>query len=140
MTKNVEAGVLIARLVLGITFLVHGVMKFQSGIGNIAGWFESIGLPGFAAYVIAVIELVGGIAMIAGIGTRIVAVLFALVMIGAIVKVKLDVGFAGNGQMAGYELDLALLALSVLLALSGSRLLSLDRLFSRSKESGSLSA
>jgi putative oxidoreductase len=131
MSKSVEAGLLIVRMVLGITFLVHGVLKFQDGISNIAGWFESIDLPGFAAYGIASIELVGGIAMILGLGTRIVAGLFAFIMIGAIIKVKLDVGFAGNGQMAGYELDLTLLAISILLGLSGSRLLALERLFGR---------
>ena len=77
----------------------------------------ALGLPGFLAYVVAIIELVGGIAMILGIGTRIVGALFTLVMIGAIVTVKIPVGFAGNGQMAGWELDLAFLAMSVVLFL-----------------------
>lgn len=72
--------------------------------------------------------------MIAGLGTRIVAVLFALTMVSAIIKVKLAAGFLGNQQMAGYELDLALLAIAVLIGLSGSRLLSLDRLLFRSAE------
>lgn len=128
MTKNVEIGLLVARLVLGITFLIHGIAKFQGGIGNTASWFDSIGIPGFAASVIATIELVGGIALLLGLGTRIVSVLFALTMVVAIVKVKLAVGFMGNQQMAGYELDLALLALSMLLGLSGSRLFSLGQL------------
>ncbi|WP_019121987.1 DoxX family protein [Brevibacillus massiliensis] len=128
MTRNVEIGLLIARIVLGITFFLHGLVKFQGGIENTAGWFDSIGLPVFAAYAVATIELVGGLAMIVGLGIRVVALLFALIMIGAIVKVKAAVGFLGDGQMAGYELDLALLAISVLLGLSGSRLLSLDRL------------
>ncbi len=114
---------------LGVTFLMHGIVKFQSGIGNIAGWFESIGLPGFLAYAVAVIELAGGIALIIGLGTRIVSVLIALIMIGAILKVKLAAGFLGSQQAAGYELDLMLLAVSILLALSGSKLFALDKLF-----------
>lgn len=134
MTRNVEIGVLISRLVLGITFLVHGFTKFQGGIGNTAGWFQSIGLPGFGAHIIAGIELVGGIAIILGLGTRLVAALFGLTMVGAMVKVKLAAGFMGNQQMAGYELDLALLALSILLMLTGSNLLSLDRLFGGNEE------
>ncbi len=120
MKNNYEFGLLILRVVLGATFLTHGIMKFSAGIAGTAGWFASLGLPGFLAYVVAIIELVGGIAMILGIGTRIVGALFTLVMIGAIVTVKIPVGFAGNGQMAGWELDLAFLAMSVVLFLSGS--------------------
>lgn len=127
MTKKTEVGLLLVRLVVGITFLIHGVIKFQSGIGNIAGWFESIGLPGFTAYATAIIEVAGGIAMIIGLGTRIVAVLFAVVMAGAILMAKLGAGFTGTPQMAGYELELALLAVSVLLALSGSSLLAVGK-------------
>lgn len=85
----------------------HGVAKFQGGIGNIAGWFQSIGIPGSMAYVVATIELVGGIALILGLGTRIVSAILAIILLIATFKVKLAVGFLGNGQMAGYELDLA---------------------------------
>lgn len=120
MKNNYELGLLILRVVLGASFLTHGIMKFSAGIAGTVGWFDSIGIPGFLAYVVAIIELVGGIAMILGIGTRIVAALFALVMIGAILMAKISVGFAGNGQMAGWELDLAFLAMSVVLFMNGS--------------------
>ena len=40
-----------------------------------------------------VIELIGGIVLILGIGTRIVSVLFAVIMLGAIFTVKLSLGF-----------------------------------------------
>ncbi|MBA2874744.1 DoxX family membrane protein [Thermaerobacillus caldiproteolyticus] len=69
-------------------------------------------------YGVALLEVVGGIALIIGIGTRLVAVLFALLMVGAIVKVKFAAGFLGNGETAGWEFDLALLAISVYLAFS----------------------
>ncbi|WP_274364734.1 DoxX family protein [Paenibacillus thermotolerans] len=134
MVRKNEFGAAVLRVVLGITFLIHGVAKFQGGIENTAGFFESLGFPGFAAYIIALIELIGGIAMLLGIGTRIVAVLFALIMAVAIVKVKLlAVGFLGNGQMAGYELDLALLAISVFLALNNRSRWALDNVLLRSK-------
>jgi putative oxidoreductase len=129
MNKNLEIGLLISRIILGLSFFIHGLVKFQGGIGNIAGWFDSMGIPGFLAYAVATIELVGGLAMILGLGTRIVAVLFGIIMIAAIFTVKLSAGFLGNGQMVGYELELILLALSALLALSGSRLYSLEQLF-----------
>ncbi len=127
MTKNMELGLFISRVMLGISFFIHGFAKFQGGIEKTAGWFESMGIPGFLAYVVATIELVGGVAMILGLGTQVIAVLFGIIMVVAILKVKLSAGFLGNGQMAGYELDLLLLVLSTLLALNGSRLYSLDQ-------------
>lgn len=128
-----QLGALILRVVLGISFFIHGFVKFQGGIGNIAGWFESIGLPGFLAYAVATIELIGGLALIVGLGTRLISALLAILMIGATLKVKLAVGFLGNGQMAGWELDLAFLAMALYLALNGSYALSLDKTLGLSK-------
>jgi putative oxidoreductase len=134
MTNKYEWSTLLLRVVLGITFFVHGLVKFQGGIENTVGWFDSIGIPGFMAYVVALIELVGGFALIIGFGTKIVSALLAIVMLGATLKVKLAVGFLGNGQMAGYELDLALLVMAVFLAVNGSKMLSLDQVVFKGKE------
>ena len=82
--NKIEVSTFLLRIVLGISFFVHGLVKFQGGIGNIAGWFDSMGIPGFLAYVVGTIELVGGIALILGLGTRIVSALLAIIMIGAI--------------------------------------------------------
>lgn len=131
MNMKVEGSSLLLRFILGMTFFLHGLVKFQGGIGNIAGWFDSIGLPGFLAYVVAIIELVGGIAMMLGLGTRIVGILFAIVMIGAIFTVKLSAGFMGNGQTAGYELDLVLLVMSIYFAINGSRLWPFDSVLNK---------
>jgi putative oxidoreductase len=127
MFKN-EIGALILRITLGAIFFIHGVVKFQGGIENTAGWFESLGLPGGMAYGVALLEIIGGILLIIGLATRLVSALFALLMIGATVKVKLAIGFLGNGQMAGYELDLAFLAIAVYLVINGSKLFSLSKL------------
>ncbi|OCA88359.1 oxidoreductase [Bacillus sp. FJAT-27225] len=128
LNKN-EIGTLILRVVLGIVFLAHGVSKFQGGIENTVGWFDSIGIPGFLAYVVAVIEVAGGIALILGIGTRIASLLLGLIMIGAIFTVKLPAGF-----LDGYAYDLVLLALAVYLVLNGSKLFSLGQLMGKGKE------
>lgn len=120
MTKN-EVGSVILRIVLGITFFIHGLDKFQAGIGNIAGYFDSLGIPGFLAYIVAFIELIGGIALILGIGTKIVSVLIAIIMLGAIFTAKLSLGF-----LDGYELDIALLAISIYLILADRTPFSLD--------------
>jgi putative oxidoreductase len=133
MIKTNEAGATILRIVLGATFLIHGASKFQGGIGNTVGFFESLGLPGFSAYIVALIELVGGIAMILGLATRIVSILFAAVLAVAVIKVKLAGGFLGNGQMAGYELDLALMSISIYLAISNKSLFAIDNVIFQSK-------
>nr|WP_281419600.1 DoxX family protein [Bacillus alkalicola] len=117
------------RVMLGIVFLAHGASKFQGGIENIVGWFESIGLPGALAYVVATIELVGGIALILGIGTRIVSALIGLIMIGAIVTVQFAAGF-----LDGYAYDLVLLIMAVYLVLNGSKLLSIGQLIFRGQD------
>ncbi|WP_252503147.1 DoxX family protein [Sporosarcina sp. Marseille-Q4943] len=134
MMKKYEWSLLILRVVLGITFLIHGVAKFQMGLGNVAGWFESIGILGFLGYVIAFIELLGGLALILGIGTRLFSAMIAIVMLGAIFTAKLSVGFMG-AETAGYELDIALLTIAVVLLISGSRLFALEnKLFGSAKE------
>ena len=118
--KRNDAGAVVLRVILGLTFFIHGLDKFQGGIENTAGYFESFGLLGFLAYIVAFIELIGGIMLILGIGMRIVSGLFAIIMLGAIFTVKLSAGFFGDGQMAGYELDLALLAMAVFLLIANS--------------------
>ncbi|WP_342558647.1 DoxX family protein [Metasolibacillus sp. FSL K6-0083] len=125
-----EIGKVILRAILGLTFFIHGFSKFQGGIANTAGFFDSIGVPGFMAYVVAVIELVGGIILILGLGTRVVSMLLAVIMIGAIFTVKLSAGFLGDGQMAGYELELLLLAMSVYFIFTNQSKISLDQKFS----------
>lgn len=134
MARNNEIGALILRIFLGITFFVHGLAKFQGGIENTAGFFESLGLPGFTAYLVAIIELIGGLAMILGAGTRVIAILFAVILAVAIVKVKLAAGFLGNGQMAGYEFDLALVVIAIYLAVAKKSLFAVDNVLFRSRE------
>ncbi|WP_138419367.1 DoxX family protein [Aquibacillus sediminis] len=129
MINKVEIGTLILRVVLGLIFFVHGLDKFQGGIENTAGWFASIGLPGFLAYGVALVELVGGIALIVGLFSRFVSALLALIMVGAIIKVKLAAGF-----LDGYELDLALMAMAVFISINGSKAYAVDEILSKGKE------
>ncbi len=129
MSNKNEIGALLLRVVLGVVFLAHGAAKFQGGIENIVSWFDSIGLPGPIAYIVEIIELVGGIALILGFGTRIVSALLGFIMVGAILKVKFAAGF-----LDGYAYDLVLLIICVHLVLNGSKLYSLDQLFFKGQE------
>ncbi|MFN7252881.1 MAG: DoxX family protein [Anaerobacillus sp.] len=125
-----EIGALILRVTLGVIFLSHGLVKFQGGIENVAGWFESIGLPGFMAYGITIIEVIGGIALILGLGTKVVSILFSFILLVAIVKVKFAAGF-----LDGYAYDLILLAIAVHLTMNGSKLFSLEQVFNKKVDS-----
>lgn len=60
MNKSFETGTLLLRVVTGIIFFVHGLSKFQ-GLEGTTQFFQSIGIPAFMVYVIATIELVGGV-------------------------------------------------------------------------------
>jgi len=132
MANRDDVAALLLRLVLGVTFLFHGFAKFQMGLGNVAGFFGKLGLPGTLAYVVATIELVGGLAMVLGLGTRIVAALFAATMLGALFTTKLTAGFIGAGGNPGFELELALFVMSVSLVLTGSGMYAADRMIFRS--------
>jgi putative oxidoreductase len=132
MTKTAIVS-LIMRVVLGILFIFHGVDKFQMGLGNVEAWFGSIGIPEFMAYVVAALEFVGGIMLILGLFTRYVAGLFVIMLIGAIVTAKLSVGLLGNGQMAGYELDLGFILIALYLVVAEQSPLSADRFIIRKR-------
>lgn len=133
MTKSTIVST-IARVVLGILFLAHGVDKLHMGLSNVEAWFYSIGVPGVFAYAVAIIELVGGVLLILGIFTRYVSAMFVMVLLGAIFTAKLSVGLLGNGQMAGYELDLSFIIIAMYLIVAERSPLSLDYLFRRKRD------
>ena len=72
------------RLALGAMFIAHALLKvFVFTLPGTVQFFESLGLPGALAYVTIGAELVGGIMLILGIGTRWVAALLIPVLLGA---------------------------------------------------------
>lgn len=121
-----EIGALIIRVVLGVIFFVHGLTKFQEGINETVTRFAEYGIPyaQYVAYGVGGIELLGGFFLIIGFSVRFVSALLITVMVGAIMKVKLEAGF-----LNGYEFNVALIAMASYLLVAGSRLLALDKLF-----------
>ncbi len=116
-------GPTIIRVVIGALFVLHGIDKFSGGIGGVEGFFAENGVPaaGFTAPLTAVLEIVLGAALIAGLFTRVAALALAGVVVGAIIFVKADGGILGSA-----ELDLAYLAGLVGVALLGPGRLSVD--------------
>jgi putative oxidoreductase len=122
-------GLTVLRVVLGTTFLLHGWQKVTEWtVAGTQASFAQMGVPAaeLAAPLAAVLELVGGLMLLLGLGTRVVAALLALTMLGALVLVHLPAGFfAADG---GIELVLLLAAASVLFVLAGAGRWSLDHL------------
>lgn len=128
LDRGRPAAPLVLRLVLGGLFIWHGIDKFDAGISTVEEMFTMWGVPapGITAFVVAVVEIVGGLALVLGIGTRIAAMLLSVVMIGALIYVKADLGVISSEPMPGAELDLALLAGLIALIVLGPGPISLD--------------
>ena len=121
---------LLLRIVIGVIMAAHGLEKL-TGEGGPAGFgagaIGEIGLPApeLLGWVVTIIELLGGTALVLGALTRVAALLNAGVLVGAILFVKLEVGLIAE-EGVGYELDLALLAGLLALAVLGPSRPSVD--------------
>jgi len=103
-------GLLLIRVALGVVFLTHGWAKIQA-IQNYVGMLGHFGIAPALVYFIAWLELIGGIALIAGIATRIFGFLFGIEMLVA----TLLVGFG-----RGFGIEFVLMLVSFGVALTGS--------------------
>ena len=81
-----DAVLLVGRVVLGLVFIAHGLQKLDMGLGNVGTYFDSLGipLPGAAATGQAVLELVGGAALVLGVLVPVAGGLLAVSMLGAL--------------------------------------------------------
>lgn len=108
---NAKLGQLVLRITLGSIFLIHGIQKLSNMEGTI-GFFGMLGFSAFWAWVVALVETIGGAAVILGIGTRVAASLLAIIMLVVIIHVK-------KGDFKKEELDIVLLGLSLGVGLIG---------------------
>jgi putative oxidoreductase len=111
---------LVLRVTLGVMYIAHSlVLKyFMYTLPGTAQFFASIGLPPAAAYLTFWAELVGGILLVAGIGTRWVALGLTPILAGA-TWVHADNGWVFSAANGGWEYPVFLIAASVVLALLG---------------------
>ena len=119
------------RATTGTIFLVHGAQKlFVFGFAGVTGAFGQMGapLPGITGPATALVEFFGGLALIAGLLTRLSAFGLAIAMLGAISIVHIGNGFFSP---TGFEFPLALLGATIALAINGGGRLSIDALIAR---------
>lgn len=135
-TTRLNAALAALRVIVGTVFLAHGAQKlFVFGLAGVTGAFEGMGvpLPGVTGPAVATLELLGGLALIAGLFTRLAALGLAIVMMGAIVLVHLAAGFFLPN---GVEFALTLFGAAVALALAGPGSISLDAVLGRRRARG----
>ncbi|RQP04578.1 MAG: DoxX family protein [Paracoccus sp. BP8] len=126
--RNADIAAFILRVSTGIWFLVHGLIKLlvftPSGT---AGYFQSIGLPGMLGPLTMLAEILGGLALIAGIFTRQVALALAAVLLGAAWFGHGGAGFTFSNPGGGWEYPVLWAVTMVALALLGDGAWSLGR-------------
>ena len=125
---NPELGLAILRIVLGVIFVAHGWPK----VGDMAGteaFLGGVGIPApmIAAWLVTILELGGGILLLAGFLVTPVALFLTAHMFLGIVTVHAAKGFyvVGLGS-GGIEFNLLMAASLLMLVFGGPGLAALD--------------
>jgi putative oxidoreductase len=129
--RHLALGLAALRVAVATIFIRHGAQKlFVFGFAGVTGAFTHMGvpLPGITGPLIALLEFFGGLALLIGLLTRLIALGFVCDMLGAILLVLLKKGFSG------FELEFLLLGSSLALALTGAGRFSVDDLLARRRE------
>ena len=112
---------LVLRVSLGVMYIAHSLVlkHFTFTLAGTAQFFESLGLPGALAYVTFWAELIGGVLLVAGVGTRVVALALIPILLGA-TWVHAGNGWVFSASNGGWEYPAFLIAASLVLALLGN--------------------
>ena len=135
-SSRIDLALTVLRVVVGGIFLAHGAQKlFVFGFGGVTGAFGGMHVPaaGLTGPLTALVEFFGGLALVAGLLTRLAGFGLAVVMLGAILFVHLAAGFFAPH---GVEYPLALLGALATLAIAGGRRYSLDHAIAERRADG----
>ena len=129
---------LVLRTVLGAIIFPHGAQKMLGVFGGngfrstLTFFTETMKLPRVVSFLVIVIEFLGPMFLIAGLGSRLIAFLFALIMWGAILTTNyrngLFMNWHGQKKGEGFEYHLLVIGICLGLLFTGSGKYSLDRL------------
>ena len=126
MTQSSDYAALILRVSCGALFVAHGLLKvFVFTLPGAVGFFESLGLPGFLAYLVILAEIGGGLALILGVATRAVSLALIPVLLGA-TWVHSGNGWVFSAEGGGWEFPLFWAIVLGTIALLGSGPLALQ--------------
>lgn len=111
---------LLLRLSLGILFFAHAGLKiFVFTPEGTAAFFVTLGLPGWFAYVTIGWEVIGAVALVFGVWTRLVALVLAPILLGTIITVHGQAGFFFTNPHGGWEFPGFWMVALIVLALLG---------------------
>ncbi len=119
----------IMRAALGVMFLAHGLTKLivLTPAGT-AGFFESVGFPGFLAYPVIAFEIIGGLMLILGIYARPIAAV-AVVQLFVAATVHFGNGWSFTNANGGWEYPIYLAVSALVVALAGDGAFAMKRTF-----------
>jgi putative oxidoreductase len=131
----------VLRVTLGLVVFPHGAQKLLGWFGGYGfegtmNYFTgTVGLPWIVGFFVILLEFFGALALIAGIGTRIIAGAYIILALGIILTSHLQFGFFidwfGNQGGEGYEYFILWIAIAVAIFLNGAGKLSIDRVIAR---------
>jgi putative oxidoreductase len=112
------AAAALMRVSLGVMFIAHSVVLklFVYGLAGTAGYFASIGLPGWLAYAVFAAEAIGGVLLVANVATGWVSLALVPVLAGAFWAHSGN-GWVFSNENGGWEYPLFLIVVSVAVAL-----------------------
>ncbi len=136
-SRTAPYAALVLRVTLGVMFIAHSLILkyFMFTLPGTAQFFESLGLPAALAYLTFWAELIGGIALVAGIATRWVALALIPILVGA-AWVHIGNGWVFSAANGGWEYPVFLIAVSLVQALLGDGAYALSRVFTTRKLQG----
>jgi len=116
--RAVRLGSAILRISLGLMFIAHSLLLkvFTYGMDGTVQFFASLGLPEFTAWLTMLAEAIGGILLVLGIGTRLVALGLVPILAGAL-WVHAGNGWVFSAPNGGWEYPLFLIVVSVVVGL-----------------------
>jgi putative oxidoreductase len=134
---TLAVGLTVLRIVTGLVFFMHGYQKlFDDGIDRTEAFFRTIEapFPQFTAPLVTYLEFAGGLALMIGLLTQLVAILLVVDMVAALLLVNAENGFFVTNN--GFELVLLLGGAALTLTLTGPGAVSVYNLLGGSRPGG----
>lgn len=117
--RTAPYGILLLRVALGVMFLAHGLTKLLVFTpAGTAGFFESIGFPGFLAYPVIAFEVIGGLLLVLGVYARWIAAA-AVIQLFMASTVHFGNGWGFANPNGGWEYPIFLTIAAAVIALAG---------------------